>query len=302
MTIYLNILPGFCFDTYSEIVILFYSEVKIMKSSMKMSHLISIFQNKTLKLKLVFVFLTISGLAQAENKVKDFSSLKDMSLNFMRTLLSSDDSAPGCEYLLQRSDEIMISRQYSVTTGFCYLSIRPFNPKNLTYRSFLFTNDGMLMIFNSFGPGTVSETTGAREYYLFPRLSEFPELEILTGGDVLVRAQSGHEFIFNAAAFQLKSVSEARFTQDLNINKKNKGGIELQLDRGLLLDLGFVMGQSPADNSNRSVFFKDRNQNSCVVKNKDVFNYRDDDVYLDMTDTQLKAKFQKQCSKLEFGF
>lgn len=245
--------------------------------------------------------LAFSALAQAQEPVKDFWSLKN-GLEFTTKILSDEDSIPGCEYLLKRSLNTLVSRQYSPTTGNCYISVRPLNPKNLLYRSFLFTNDGMLMVFNSFGPGTVSETTGAREFYLFPRLTAFPQLEIRSNGDIAVRAQSGHEFLFNAELYQLTAVSEADVTEDLNVTKKNKGGVELKLHRGLLLDLGFTMGQSPADEASRSVFFKDVQNQQCVIKNRDIFTYRDDEVYLEKSDAQIKKQFRPVCSKLNFGF
>lgn len=256
---------------------------------------------KTFLILPFFICINSVQLAAMSHQAQ-FKSKTFIFENEIVNVLSDEDSTPGCEYVLQRAGAVMISRHYVKSTQTCYVSIRPFTIKNLTYRSFLFTNDGMLMVFNSYGPGSVVETTGARTFYMFPRQTDYPQLEILENGYVLVRTQSQHEFIFNAESFKIDAVSDAAFTEDLNVSKTNKGGLELQLNRGLLLDLGFIMGQNPAEIPNRSVFFKDRNQKSCVIKNKDVFNYRDDDVYLDMTDAQLKTKLQRQCTKLDFGF
>lgn len=249
---------------------------------------------------LLMFLMTLSFKSQGITNL-DFLSLKtDHPLNSI--FLSDDESVPGCEYVLQRSDAIMISRYYGQKTKTCYLSIRPFNPKNLTYRSYLFTNDGMLMVFNSYGPGSVQDTTGARTFYLFPRVMAFPKIEVLENGDVLVQTQSQHQFIFNSASFSLSEVSDAVVFEDANISKSNKGGVDLKLKRGLLLDLGFIMGQNPAEIPSRRVFFKDAKNQSCTIRNQEIFNYRDDDVYLDFSDQEIKTKFRKQCSKLSFGF
>ncbi|WP_374030184.1 hypothetical protein [Bdellovibrio bacteriovorus] len=60
------------------------------------------------------------------------------------------------------------------SNGDCYLSLHNFKQGGLVYRDYLFTKDS-LMVFNSFGDGPISQSTGAREYYFFPRKNVIPQ-------------------------------------------------------------------------------------------------------------------------------
>ena len=67
--------------------------------------------------------------------------------------------------------------------GNCYIFVSPKYSKDLIYRSFIFTQDGQHLIFNSYGEGPPSTFTGAR---LFTYLIKSPSLKLNTTGDEII--------------------------------------------------------------------------------------------------------------------
>lgn len=183
----------------------------------------------------------------------------------------------------------------------CFISVNPRNTVNLTYRDFLFDDDGLFMIFNSFGPGPESETTGAREIYFFPRNVKPLSYEYSPADKLLaVTTPSGKVFTFNTEKAILVSISGTNFTQDYNVVKGNNGGIQITQNDGFYLDLGFTLGQSPSQNPNRKITFKDTANRTCQVKNSGVFKYTaDSDVVFKYNDAQLKTYLKTSCPQLK---
>jgi hypothetical protein len=179
--------------------------------------------------------------------------------------------------------------------------VNPRNVYDLTYRDFLFDDAGLFMIFNSFGQGPESDTTGAREFYLFPRDVK-PLSYDYDGANkrLAVTTPSGKVFTFNTEKAILVSITGTAFSQDYNIVKGNNGGIEITQNDGFYLDLGFTMGQSPSQNSARKVTFKDIQGNTCQVKNSQIFKYTvDSDVIFKYNDAQLKTFLRSSCPNLK---
>lgn len=216
-------------------------------------------------------------------------------------LNKQDDSSEVCEDRLLRAGVFQIHKYYAKNSKTCYLSIQPIEKPNMIYRSYLFTNDGSFNIFNSFGIGKSSTTTGSRDYMLFPNILPNPAFQIFHEEDLLVvTTTSNHKFYFSLTTGEPIEITEAQFKSTLNIAKNNGGGLELRLDRGLLLDSGFQVGKSPTEvKTNPSRFINAKGQ-ICTIKNSSLFKYYNDDVYFDWSEAQLKKLLKSQCPQFQF--
>lgn len=208
-------------------------------------------------------------------------------------------AAGNCADKYEVLDNTMV--QSTPGTNNCFITVNPRNINNLTYRDFLFDDSGLFMIFNSFGPGPESETTGARELYFFPRTTQALSYDYDPANKrLIVNTPSGKVFTFNTEKAILVSISNTTFTQDYSVVKGNNGGIEITKNDGFYLDLGFTLGQSPSQNPNRKITFKDSQNQSCQVKNSDVFKYTaDSDVIFKFNDAQLKRFLTGSCPRLK---
>src|SRR5687768_2155584 len=73
-----------------------------------------------------------------------------------------------CKEVSGYNDNLQFSRERS-SDGECWVSLHPRNGYvDLKYRDYLLSSSGLLLVFNSYGHGPESETTGAREFYFFP--------------------------------------------------------------------------------------------------------------------------------------
>lgn len=211
---------------------------------------------------------------------------------------ASDFVGSKCDRILTHSQNIQVSRQWYPESERCNLDIHPMDVSNQIYRDYLFTNESLFMVFNSYGDGPTSTSTGARIYYLFPRIINYPDVAYEQNGDVTTKPSSGHLVRFDAATMKIVAIQGMTFTEDPKITPRNKGGVELKPTAGLLLDLGFTLGRAPNEDPNRSNQFLDIKGNKCKLKNKDLFLYKDGDAVFKFTDSQLQLFLKKSCPKL----
>ncbi|WP_413291490.1 hypothetical protein [Bdellovibrio sp. HCB337] len=183
----------------------------------------------------------------------------------------------------------------------CMVTVSPRSPNGMTYRSFLFDSTGLFMIFNSLGNGPDNEDTGAREFFMFPRLNDTVTYSYDPSAKRLsVQTPSGKVFVFNTEKAILVSISDTTFTMDYDVTRTNKGGVEITKNNGLYLDIGYQAGQSPSQNPKRRITFRDAQNNACTVVNGDVFKYSaDGDVDFKHTDAQLKSFLSRKCPRLK---
>lgn len=197
-------------------------------------------------------------------------------------------------------DNVKVNAQTSAVGG-CYLSITPFQIKNLTYRDFLFDDKGMIMVFSSYGPGPISSTTGAREFYLFPRQNKIPTYEVLENDAVIVTHPSGTLFRFPFSSGDLSEITPGKVTVSSFFDPAARSGVEFIQFKGILLDTGFQMGNTPSADPNRQSTFTDEDGNTCKVKNKELFDYlRNGDVQFKfLSDPPLAKLLSQKCPKLK---
>ncbi|RYZ84072.1 MAG: hypothetical protein EOP06_18775, partial [Proteobacteria bacterium] len=165
--------------------------------------------------------------------------------------------------------------QISPTGDSCTVSVHPREAYvDLIYRDFLFDTNGLFMVFNSYGNGSDSQSTSAREFYFFPRAVSDLKYEFdAKNNRLMVTAASGKRFYFNTIKAILTDVSGSMLQQDYSMEPKNRGGVEFPQNDGLIMDGGFKIGQSPSQYPKEKVTFRDPTGNTCDLTNSEVYKY-----------------------------
>jgi hypothetical protein len=193
-------------------------------------------------------------------------------------------------------------QRLSSSDGSCFLTADPFDVGDFFYRSYLLSNDGLFMVFNSYGQGENSTSSGARVYYFFPRKS-LPELMETDGKSFLQFATPGIEMILSQSETKILGFYGAEFKEDPKVNSDNKGGLEITKAKTLYMDAGFALGHDVTTERNSKSTFHDTRGESCEVLNKEVFSYTaDGDTNFKFTDSELKEFLKTRCPRLKPNF
>lgn len=199
---------------------------------------------------------------------------------------------------------MQISTIFNADTHVCWVSVHNNTSyKTLRYRDFMFGNDGLFFVFNSFGEGPPSEKTGAREFYTFPRRG-YPSFVIDSDNQLVqITLTTGETMLFDARVMKLLSMSDSKFTEDPQITPKNRGGFEVKSHTRLLLDCGFEMGNSPSSNPKRICQFSDAHGKICSLRAGELFDYDSDgDNALKFQDDSALADFlSTKCTNLDIS-
>ncbi len=184
----------------------------------------------------------------------------------------------------------------------CYFSVSINRFTDLVYRQYLFTTNGLLMVFNSFGSGPESTDTGAREYYFFPRDHDIQLKVDPTMGLLQLRLINGDMATFDIEAASLDRLDLGQVFVDPEIVQSNQGGVEIKRYSGLLLDSGFKLGSSPSSKPNRESKFTDAGGRTCVVKNSEIFKYPGGETAFKFSDQELKEFLAGRCPQINWNF
>lgn len=225
-----------------------------------------------------------------------------ISVLMMMGLAQAADRA-NCPDLVERHENTQIQITWAPSSNQCFFSISPMDAyKDLIYRDYMFTTDGEFMVFNSYGAGDESQTTAAREFYMYPRpLEQFTHQWNLDTNELLVTHVTGDVFVFDIKKARLKSMTRGSVTVADYVEPGNRGGVEIKNFQGILLDGGFKQGSAPTGIANATSYYKDVNNTACGVKNSEIFKYtRDGDIFSKFQDDKALYAFLKQrCPKLK---
>lgn len=212
------------------------------------------------------------------------------------------ESQAVCQDVVERRGSIQVQMISSSDGDNCYVSVHNRKAQGLVYRDYLFTADGELMVFNSLGYGDESSTTGAREFFLFPRVNPVPTFEWNDETRRLtVTTVNGNKASFDYEDAELVEMTGAEIKRAAQIRPDNRGGVEINKYQGLKLDSGFKLGSAPTAVSGNSSVFTDKNGKTCSVKNYELFKYTSDgDVRFKFSDSGLKTFLKSRCSSLTF--
>ncbi len=230
--------------------------------------------------------------------------MKALFFSFLFYVPVAQAEITDCTRQLTHFDNAQVSRDFWPESETCFVSVHPRDSYvDLIYRDYLITNKGLLMVFNSYGPGESHLTTGAREFYFFPRSQLSPQFSYdQQENEMKLKFSDSLSFVFDAKTAQIKALSEGSLSVAGEVNKNNRGGVEVHSFNGLWLDVGFAMGQSPSEKGHATSKFTDENGKTCAVKNKDIFEYVDGDVEFKFNDADLKIFLKKSCPQLQVSF
>lgn len=219
-----------------------------------------------------------------------------ISIHFIENIYAYSE-AKNCKRVLVGKNNMQFSQNFHKDTAECVLDILPRDGYlTMWYRSYYISSSGLFMIFNSYGDGPSSTTTGAREFYFLPR-RPYQDLTELT--DQYARVVINHNVALDFMTTKdLKLINNQNITfkVDPKINKKNKGGVEIVSYKGVYLDVGFSMGRSPSENKESVSTFVNSSRQKCQLKNKFIFDYKNGNIYL-FGDSVISQILQKQCPK-----
>lgn len=180
----------------------------------------------------------------------------------------------------------------------CSVYITPTERNDMVYRSFLFTDDGILQVFNSYGNGAEARQTGARVYAFFPRTRKV-QFSVKNETLRLKTSREGLDFEFDTRATpHVVAISTAEFKEEAQILPHNNGGLELTNARFVYLDSGFGRGAAPHDNAASYSTFHDGIGKQCVVRNGEVYRYENGTAYL-KSDSAIRTLLAKSCPTLQ---
>lgn len=167
-------------------------------------------------------------------------------------------------------------------------------------RNYTFNDEGQIQVFTGF-PGTkIHNSTGARVYYLFP-LRGKKEITAADDTHLVLSHASGVSFEFDKKGRVSSPQLKMRVSKE--INSKNNGGVEIEnYPNGILIDLGWKMGDTPTRDKNAKVTITDKNNKKCTFLNKE-FNKMNGDqpelIY--KTNEALHVFLSKKCPDLDIS-
>ncbi len=185
--------------------------------------------------------------------------------------------------------------------GDCFISIGPFNNLDLIYRSYLMVSDASLMIFNSFGGGATSTSTGAREILFFPRKQS---LNYMLESKSVNIEMSGQNFVVDIETARFLKIDGVVFKEAAEVREDNDGGLSIVSSERLYLDLGFKLGSDPRSEKARKVYFHDAHESTCEILNSEVYDYKTDPqspTFKFATDQELAQYLRFRCPQLDLN-
>ena len=190
----------------------------------------------------------------------------------------------------------------ALTGDKCYVSIHPM-AGGMVYRDYAFFSDGMLLIFSSYGDGEdTARMTSAREFYFFPRRAPPTLLIDPAAPSVSVKMSDGGRIDFNPADAQIRSTDRGGVTVSPRIDPAERGGVEFTRYDGLMLDVGFRMGELPSGKPDGDAVFRSAYGQSCTIKNRELFVYANGERAVKFTDGELSTWLKTRCPGLYVDF
>lgn len=184
--------------------------------------------------------------------------------------------------------------------AFCTFFISSTKINSDSYRNVTFSDTGLVQFFSNFPGTTNSNSTGARVYYFFPVRGE-KEITSVDTNNLNVKHSSGVNFNFDKNG-NITS-PDLKMKIDKNINSKNKGGVEVEsYSKGLVIDIGYRMGNSPTLNKNATVTITDKNSKKCTMPNSDFHSIDKYNVELKYKTNEAMHRFLKgKCPGLDLS-
>ena len=181
--------------------------------------------------------------------------------------------SPDCERFHFYQDKVQVYRQ-NPEGETCWLSINP-DGRNMVYRNYLLDEQGLFMVFNSYGQGANSTHTGARVFYFIPN-----RLQVLTAKrwpkQLGFQTPSGVLLSLSSETGRWQSSPDGKIQETPTISRLNQGGIELSgFTKALILDAGFSLGRDPRS-VHKTSLVQDPEGRRCSLPNQDLYIVTED--------------------------
>lgn len=214
---------------------------------------------------------------------------------------ASANSVASCPREQVRYSDTDVQRG-SFSDGTCYLMITPLVYSNLVYRSYLWTSEGLLSVFNSYGDGEPEKDASFRTFRFFPRVKALDMNFDAKINKLKVQLSNGDVAGFAGGTAQISEIGMG--TVDVqDVNRNNRGGLEFPTYQGLMLDAGWMFGNSTESDSNGKSLFRDSYGQTCEVKNSDIFVYLANGNWnFKFNDKDLSVYLKKTCPNLKINF
>lgn len=199
-----------------------------------------------------------------------------MALTALLVAMAVADDASAANCIEQRKKYIgaITYQVIAAGDGRCWYLTGPSDKVGLFYRDYLFDDQGFILVFNSYGLGDESQTSGGREYFIFPR-SHDVGMAVSTDG-IRVTFASGASAFYSAQTAHWEDARGIGLVEKSMVQIGDRGGWELTPRHGVILDFGFRMGGSPSGSANGSARFVDAAGQECVVGNAEVLEWDSD--------------------------
>ncbi|MBX9767360.1 MAG: hypothetical protein K2X47_08830 [Bdellovibrionales bacterium] len=178
---------------------------------------------------------------------------------------------PNCppQINMQLVDRTQVYHFQSGKKCMIYLSS---DAKELKFRSYAFTSEGLFQIFNSFAEGDESVSAGARVYFFFPEKNNFQYA--WNGKDrIQLTTASGTLIDFASNKLRILGTNQGKLTEDPKISGLNQGGVEVSNFPDWYVDSGFKVGASPFLDQKRTSLFVGPQGQACAIPNRELFIY-----------------------------
>ena len=149
----------------------------------------------------------------------------------------------------------------------CRLMIKADRTGPETNRNITLNNEGMIQVFSNFPGRTNSDSTGARVYYIFPT-RQTKSIGAANATRLSVTHSSGVTLNFDRNGRVSSPDLEMRVSPE--INSQNRGGVEItNYPHGILIDIGWRLGNTPTMNPAATVTVTDKNNRKCTFPNSE---------------------------------
>jgi|GEM_PF-2890719 hypothetical protein len=190
---------------------------------------------------------------------------------------TSSESPEFCPQKLFGKSNIQVSQSISDDKQICYLSVHPRDAfETLVYRDYLLSSQGLLLVFNSLKPDEGPQSAGAREFFFFQNSFQGFQWEV-ESDELIVTGLANLKIHFSLETAQINSIENVLIQLDPKVNPNNAGGLEILKSPWSFLDTGFFFGNTASSQPNRQSTLKNKDQATCRLRNRSLFDYLGND-------------------------
>lgn len=229
-------------------------------------------------------------------------TLLAVSILFVSSLVFAKAPPQACPEIIDRVGLTQIHQQSDRNQTNCYISATNSNNyMTLVYRDYLVSNDS-LMVFVSLGDGPEDKTTGAKEFYFFPRDQRTSGYSVaMDEKNITIQGRFNFDFVIDAQTSQLVDMTNAKLKVDSKISASNDGGVFITPTKGLVYELPFKLGSAPSGDLRRTGYFKDAFNHKCAVKVGSIFkSIGNGETVIKHNDLQLKNLLAQMCPEIKY--